>query len=55
MNDYPELFLCKKCKEYKPIGELVEVRVRDLMFPVNFCKKCIGEINKNPEEIKKCE
>jgi len=47
MKDYPEFFSCKLCKQYRPIAELVEVTLKDLIFPANFCKACVEKI-KNP-------
>ena len=44
MEDTPEFFRCDVCNDYRPVEELVEVSVRDLLFKRQMCKKCVKGI-----------
>lgn len=52
-KEFPELFLCTICQRYQSINELVEVRVREYLFPKNICNTCFKKVGGGSAEVPK--
>lgn len=52
MSDDIEFFRCEECRKLRPISELKEIKIRNIIYPQQICTECFKKMGGEKDDRK---